>query len=148
MNRLVLTSSLAFALSCGAVFAQQAPDAQQVPDAQQTPAQPGGPHHHAPNPQRQAHMIAQRFNLNADQTLQVQHIMETRDQQLEALHGNTQLSPEDRHQQARTINDQSDQQLGTILTPDQMSQLKAMRHHRMHNHEEQENGTTGQAPSV
>ena len=153
MNRIFAISSLALSLGCGAAFAQQTPDAQaapqQAPDTQaapqQTPETQGYRHHHSPNPQKQAEFIGRRFNLNPDQTLQIQHIMETRDQQVEALRQNAQLSPQDRHQQMRTLNQQSDQQLGTVLSPDQLAELKAMRHRHMHR---QENGEPGQSPSA
>lgn len=133
MNRLFLTTSLAFALSCGAAFAQTA-DPQQSPapqpDAAQTAPMHHGHHHH--NPQKQAEMMSRKLNLTADQTSKIEPILASRDQQMEALHGNAQLAPQDRHAQMRSINQQAEQQMSTILSPDQMAQLKEMRHRHMH----------------
>ncbi len=144
MNRLTITTSLAFALSCGAAFAQTA-DPQQAPAAQtsnvaQDAAPIHGGHHH-PNPQRQAEMISRKLNLTPDQTSRIEPILASRDQQMEALHGNTQLAPADRHAQMKSINQTAEQQMSGILLPDQMAQLKEMRHHRMHH------GESGDAPA-
>ena len=66
---------------------------------------------------------------------------------MQALHGNTQLAPADRHQQMKSINQQTQQQMATVLTPDQMTQLKAMRHHG-HWHHGQNGEEPAQAPSA
>ena len=143
MKHLILPISLALSLSCGAAFAQQTPDAQQPQD--QAPAAQGYHHHHAPNPQKQAEYISRQLNLTADQTAKIEPILATRDQQMQDLHQNAQLSEQDRHQQMHAINEQAQQGMATFLSPDQMAQLKAMRHgHRHHN----ENGDNTQSPSM
>ena len=136
MNRILVTSSLALSLGLGVAFAQQAPDASQaVPP--QPPAAAGGPQHHAPDPHRQAAFLTKKLNLTPDQTAKVEPILADRDQKVQALRENQQLTPEDRHQQMRSINEQVQQQMAGVLTPDQMTQLKAMRHeHRGHPGEE------------
>ena len=144
MNRLIVTTSLAFALSCGAAFAQTV-DPQQAPAAQtQNTAPDGAPMHHGhhrPNPHRQAEMLSRKLNLTPDQTAKIEPILSSRDQQMEALHGNTQLTQDDRHAQMKSINQQAEQGMSAILSPDQMSQLKEMRHHHMHG------GQSGDAPA-
>ena len=140
MNRLIVTSSLAFALSCGAAFAQTA-DPQQAPAAQAPDVAPMQHGHHRPNPHKQAEMLSRKLNLTPDQTSKIEPILASRDQQMEALHGNTQLAPEDRHTQMKTINQQTEQGMAAILSPDQMAQLKEMRRHRMHH------GQPGEAPA-
>ena len=139
MNRLFVTTSLALALSCGAAFAQQTAD----PQTTQPPA-PQGYHHHAPNPQRQAEHLSKVLNLTPDQTAKIEPILAQRDQGMQAIWQNQQLAPQDRHQQMRTLNQQAETQMATVLTPDQMTQLKAMRH--AHGHHGQ-NGDTNQQPS-
>ena len=144
MTRLILTTSLAFALGCGAAFAQTA-DPQQAPAAPTSNgAQDGSAMHHGhhrPNPQRQAEMISRKLNLTSDQTSKIEPILASRDQQMEALQSNTQLAPADRHAQMKAINQGAEQQMSGILSPDQMAQLKEMHRHRMHH------GESGDAPA-
>ena len=151
MNRLLVLSSLALSLSCGAAFGQTA-DPQQAPAAQtsngdQDAVPMHGGHHH-PNPQRQAKMISRKLNLTPDQTSRIEPILASRDQQMEALHGNTQLAPADRHAQMKSINQTAEQQMSGILSPDQMEQLKAMRHGGHHRGQNEQNGDNSQAPGA
>ena len=141
MKRFAVATSLALSLSFGAAFAQQTPDAQQGPATSQ-----GEHHHHAPNPQKQAEHLSRRLNLSPDQTAKIEPILASRDQQMQALWQNQQLTPGDRHQQMRSINEQSEQQMSGVLSPDQMAQLKAMRHHGHHGQEGE--GQPNQAPSA
>lgn len=140
MNRLIVTTSLAFALSCGAAFAQT-PDAQQAPAAQSPDAASMQHRHHHPNPHKQAEMLSRQLNLTPDQTARIEPILASRDQQMEALHGNAQLAPEDRHSQMRSINQQAQQGMSSILSADQMAQLKELRHQHMHH------GQPGESPA-
>lgn len=146
MKRIILPLSLALSLSCGAAFAQQTQD--QTP--QQAPATEGHPHHrHAPDPQRQAEFLTKKLNLTTDQTAKIEPILADRDQKMQALWQNQQLTPQDRHQQMRSINQSTEQQMAGVLSPDQMTQLKAMRreHRGHHGQREGENGNQGQSPS-
>ncbi len=147
MKRLIVTSSLAFALSCGAAFAQTA-DPQQAPAAQSQDAATMHHGHHHPNPQRQADMLSRKLNLTPDQTSKIEPILASRDQQMEALRSNEQLAPADRHAQMKTINQQVEQQMSGILSPDQMAQLKAMRHSGHHHGQNEQNGDNGQTPGA
>ncbi len=124
MKHIVVATSLALSLSFGTAFAQQTAPA---PDTQGAPATQGEGYRHAPNPHRQAMHLSKQLNLTPDQTAKIEPILASRDQQMQALHQNTQLSEGDRHQQMRSINEQSEQGMSGILTPDQMTQLKAMR---------------------
>ena len=143
MKHLILTTSLVLSLSFGAAFAQQTTDPQTAP-----PAGNGSyhHHHHAPNPQQQAAFLTQKLNLTAAQSQAVEPILATRDQQMQALWQNQQLAPEDRHQQMRTINQQAEQSMASVLNPEQMTELKAMRHHGHHHHGQ--DGDQGQAPAA
>lgn len=97
--------------------------------------------HHRLDPQQQAEMISRKLNLTPDQTSKIEPILASRDQQMEALHHNTQLAPADRHAQMKTINQGAEQQMSAILSPEQMAQLKAMHRHHMHH------GQAGDAPA-
>ncbi|MGI4828764.1 MAG: hypothetical protein ACRYFU_11320 [Janthinobacterium lividum] len=138
MKHLIVATSLALTLSFGTAFAQQTTDPQSQAEA--------GYHHHAPNPQRQAAMLTRRLNLTPEQTAKVEPILATRDQQMQALWQNQQLSEQDRHQQMHAIQQQTLQQMSGVLSPDQLTQLKSMHHH--HEHRNGQNSDAGQAPTT
>jgi Spy/CpxP family protein refolding chaperone len=119
MNRLLLFTSLALALSSGLVFAQQQ-DAAPPPTATR--------HAHTHNPQREAAKLSKRLNLTSDQTAKLEPILADRDQKIAALKSDTTITPMIAKKQMQTIHQQTRQQLATILTPNQLQQMKA-RHH-------------------
>jgi protein CpxP len=120
MNRLLLSTSLALALSSSLVVAQQQ-------DTAPAPA-PAAKAHHAQNPQREAARLSKRLNLSSDQTAKLEPILADRDKRIAALTNDTTISPVVMQQQMKAIHQQTRQQLATILTPDQLQQIKS--HHR------------------
>jgi Spy/CpxP family protein refolding chaperone len=116
MNRLLLSTSLALALSGSLVFAQQQ-DAAPAPTAR---------HHH--NPQREAAKLSKKLNLSADQTAKLEPILADRDNKIAALKNDTTISHVAMKQQMHAIRQQTRQQLATVLTPDQLQQLKSHHH--------------------
>jgi protein CpxP len=121
MNRFLLSTSLALALSGSLLVAQQQ-------DA--TPPPPVKAHHHAHNPQREAARLSKKLNLTSDQTAKLEPILADRDQKLTALTNDSTISPVVMKQQLRAIHKDTRQQLATVLTPDQLQQMKS--HHRGH----------------
>jgi periplasmic protein CpxP/Spy len=121
MNRFVLSTSLALALSSTLVFAQQ-------PDAASPPPPAVNAHHHAHNPQREAARLSKKLNLSSDQTAKLEPILADRDQKLAALNNNTTISAVVMKQQMKAIHQQTMQQLATVLSPDQLQQMNP-RHH-------------------
>lgn len=145
MHRAYLPKALALSvLAAGITFA----GAQQTTPAPDTTApQASAPmhRHHAPNPEHQAKHLAKELNLTPDQQARIEPILADRDQKMQALHANTELAPEDRHQQMRAIMQDTEQQMAGVLTPDQLTQLKAMHHNGHHGMHGQEQPT--QSPS-
>lgn len=131
MKRTLLSTTLALALTGAAAFAQQTlPAPTQDAPAAGAPM-PHGDHHR--NPQHQAEMLSKRLNLSPDQTAKLEPILADRQQKFEALRQNTSLTPDQRHEQIKAIHQSTEQQLATVLTPDQLQQLKTMRHNH-HEH--------------
>jgi periplasmic protein CpxP/Spy len=121
MNRNVLSAALILALSGGVALAQQQ-TAPPSPDGQQLPHH----FHHKPNPQREADRIARQLNLTPDQTAKLEPIFASRDQQMEAIHSNGQLTQQDAHLQMRALEKSTHDQLATVLSPEQLQQLRQM----------------------
>jgi periplasmic protein CpxP/Spy len=121
MKRLLLSTSLALALSGGLAFAQQQ-DSALAPTAKHN--------HHAHNPQQEAAKISKKLNLSADQTAKLEPILADRNNKIAALKNDTTISQEAKKQQIHAIHQQTRQQLAAILTPDQMQQLRNSHHHR------------------
>ena len=118
MKRTFLSAALVLALSGGVALAQQtAPTA--PPDG------PPPPHrmHGKPNPEREAKRLTKMLNLTPDQTAKLEPIFASRDQQMEAIHSNGQLTQEAAREQMKSIQKSTQQQL---------AQLKADRRHGPH----------------
>jgi len=121
MKRTIVTSAISMLLTGGVLLAQQP-----TPDATQPP--PPMHQHHAPSPEHQAKHLSKVLNLTPDQTAKLEPILASRDQQMQAIHANGQLTQADARQQMRALHQSTEQQLATVLTPDQLQQMKAMHH--------------------
>jgi periplasmic protein CpxP/Spy len=118
MNRLFLSTSLALALCSTVVFSQQ-----------ETVPPPPSKHHHAHNPQRETARLTKKLNLTSDQSAKLGPILADRDQKITALSNDTTISPMIAKKQIHAIHQQTRQQLATVLTPDQLQQMRALRRH-------------------
>ena len=130
MKRLLLSTALTLALTGTAAFAQQAQPTLPENSSPNANAPYHHQHRHAPNPQKQAEMISKKLNLSADQTAKLTPIFADRDQKFQALMQDQSLTQDQRHAQMKAIHQSTEQQLATVLTPDQMQQLKSMKHGR------------------
>jgi Spy/CpxP family protein refolding chaperone len=130
MKPILLSTALTLALTGTAAFAQQAQPT--LPENSTPSANAPYRHHdhHAPDPQHQAEMISKKLNLSADQTAKLTPIFADRQQKFQALMQDQSLTQEQRHAQMKAIHQTTEQQLATVLTPDQLQQLKAMHHNR------------------
>jgi protein CpxP len=136
MKRMLLSTSLAMALATSLAFAQQA----------ETPA-PATKHHHAHNPQREAAKLSKKLHLSSDQTAKLEPILADRDNKIAALKNDTTISAGAMKQQMQAIRQQTKEQLATVLTPDQMQQLRSMHHGHRGGQQQQSAPATPQAGS-
>jgi periplasmic protein CpxP/Spy len=134
MNRIVLSAALTLSLTATLAVAQTATP----PDSSSGPASKGHyGHHHQPDPQKQAAFLAKRLNLTSDQQSKLEPILADRDQKIAALRSDTSLTPDQKMEQFHAIHQNMKQQLSSILTPEQMEQLKSFRGHRGGHHQGQ-----------
>jgi hypothetical protein len=135
MKRIILNSALAVTLAATAAFAQQSTQQPAQPSGDAAAQQPTGQYgHHGRHgngkmdPQKAAAHLSKRLNLSADQTAKLEPILADQQQKMAALRSNTSLTQDQRREQARAIFKDTHTQLSSVLTPDQMQQLKSMRH--------------------
>jgi protein CpxP len=142
MKHLFLSASLTLALAGTLAPAQSTPT---NPD---TTTQNGyHRHHHAPDPHREAQRVGQRLGLSADQTAKLEPIFADSQQKIAALRSDTSLSPDQMRQQFRAVHETTKTQLASVLTPDQMQQLRNMRHGHGRARQQQSAPTTPQPGS-
>ena len=130
MNR--LPAFVAFALVAalaGTAFAQQsapAPDA-----AGNTPPAASNQHMHKFDAQTQLQHLTKQLQLTSDQQAKIGPMLQQRDQQLQALRGDSSLKGADRRAKAQSIMQDSESQIGGVLTQEQNDKWKAMREKAM-----------------
>ena len=121
----VLTVALTSSFALAQVPANESPAAAQM-------------QRHAPNPHKAAMRISRQLGLSPDQTAKLEPILADRQQKVQALRADTSLTDVQRKHQMKAIHQTERMQLSNVLTPDQMKQMRAMRH----NH-----GKTAAAPA-
>jgi protein CpxP len=119
MNRFLLSTSLALALSGTFALAQQQDTA---------PPLTAKRHAHVHNPQREAARLSKSLNLSSDQTAKLEPILADRDQKIATLKSDPTISPMIVKKQMHAIHQQTQQQLATVLTPDQLQQMRSQHH--------------------
>lgn len=134
MNRLSRFTALALGLAlAGAALAQS----QSAPNSPPPSEQAGrGQGQHEANPQQQLAHLTKQLQLTADQQAKIGPLLQSRDQQIQALRADGSLSPSDRRAKMMTIVQDSTQQIGAQLTDAQRDQWKAMREKAMERQQE------------
>jgi len=124
-----LHAFVAFALVAGLsgqAFAQQSP-----PPTGSNPTAAGNQHMHKFDAQTQLQHLTKQLQLTTDQQAKIGPMLQQRDQQLEALHDDSSLKPADRRAKAQAIMQDSEGQIGGVLTQEQNDKWKAMREKAM-----------------
>lgn len=101
----------------------QTPQGVAVP---RTNGQTAMPYHapHRPRPKRQLKHLTRMLNLTPDQQRQILPILRQRDKQMEGLRQKTSLSPQQRHQQMRSLMQDTHQKMEAVMTADQKQQFE------------------------
>ncbi|HTF70752.1 MAG TPA: hypothetical protein VK638_49585 [Edaphobacter sp.] len=149
MKRFLLTSALALTLTAPVAFSQQAaqPPSNDATTAQQPADQSGRRHHHNFDPQKAAQHIGKRLGLSADQTAKLEPILATQQQKVASLRSDTSLTPDQRREQFRAIHKDTQTELATVLTPDQLQQLQSMRRSHGRRQQQQQPDSTTPPPA-
>jgi len=118
-NRHLLASALVLSLGAGVALAQQA-----------APTDPQGPHHrgfHKPNAEQEVKHLTKTLQLTPDQAAKLEPVLANRDEQMEAIHKNGQLTQQAAREQMKALHQTTEQQFASILTPAQLEEMKHMR---------------------
>lgn len=122
MNRTILSAALFVSFAVPAVFAQTSAASPASVQAQ----------HHAANPHKAAMKMGRKLGLSRDQTAKLEPILAQRREKMQALKSDTSLTPDQKQAQRKAIQQDTRTQMGTVLTPEQMTALKQMHHERKH----------------
>jgi Spy/CpxP family protein refolding chaperone len=95
------------------------PDQPTPPDTGEKPQHP-----HMMNPQRMLQRLSNQVNLTDDQKAKILPILQAQADQLKALHDDTSLSDEDKHEKMHAIMQSTRKQIGDLLTPEQKEKFK------------------------
>ena len=129
MKRVSALVALTFAVAMSAHAQQSTPTS---PAAAPATAPAASSHHmHALDPDQQMQHLTKQLQLTPDQQAKIAPMLQQRDQQLQALHNDTTLKPADRRAKAMAIAQQSESQIGAVLTDQQRDKWKAMREKAM-----------------
>jgi len=143
--RIALSGLLATGLTLftAAAFAQQ--------DSSTPPAQQGGNGgggrmgRQQMDPDQQVARMTKRYNLSADQQAQIKPILVNQQQQMQALHGDSSLSQDDRMAKMKGIREESSTKIQAILNDTQKKQF-AEDQQRMQERMQERNAPPAGAP--
>ncbi|MFZ0663661.1 MAG: hypothetical protein WAM66_13280 [Acidobacteriaceae bacterium] len=107
----------------------QAPAAtQNAAPAQDTEMPPPPPDaRRAPNPHRQARVMARKLGLTAEQEAAIEPILANRDRRMERVRSNAMLAPRDRRVRVRRITRESVENINAVLSDAQRQQYRQLR---------------------
>jgi hypothetical protein len=146
MNRLPAFAAFALvAALSGPAFAQQSAPAPGA--AGNAPPAAGNQHMHKFDAQTQLEHLTRQLQLTPDQQAKIGPMLQQRDQQLQALHGDSSLKPADRRAKAMSIMQDSQSQIGAVLTQEQNDKWKAMRERAIERMQEKREQRVPSSPS-
>jgi periplasmic protein CpxP/Spy len=149
MNRLSRFTALALGLALASVAVAQQQTSPSSAPAQPAPSQgqAQGKGQHMADPQQQLAHLSKQLQLTADQQAKIGPILQSRDQQVQALRADASLSPSDRRAKMMTIVQGSTQQIDALLTDAQRAQWKAAREKAMERQQERRSQGVPSSPS-
>lgn len=116
---IALTGLLTLGMATGAALAQD-------DSAAPPPPQQGMHGHRGMNTDRQLKRMTKQLSLSADQQSQIKPILDSRQQQMQALWQDQSLSRQDRRQKMMAIQQDSSSKIEAVLSDSQKQQYEAM----------------------
>jgi Spy/CpxP family protein refolding chaperone len=100
---------------------------QSAPPAQENG---GGRHHGGMDPERRSAELTKKLNLSSDQQAKVLSALQSEKSQMESVHQDSSLSPQDRHSKMMDIRTATDSQIRGVLNADQQKKFDQMQERR------------------
>ena len=139
MNTKTISMLLGALLTTGMAVSQSPDQSPQSNAPQATQNQPARPHHEV-NPGRQANHLGKKLGLTGEQVAQIKPILEARQQQMQGLHSDSSLAPQDRRAKAQEIMQDSNTKIEAVLNDTQKQQFEQMLQERRAHHHAQPQG--------
>ena len=86
-------------------------------------------HHHPESAEKQLAWLTEKLGLSTTQQGQIGPILVSRDKQLKAIHDNTSLTEEQKHDQSKTLFENTNTQIETYLTSEQSAKFEKLHQH-------------------
>lgn len=141
--------ALMFGLSGSVLLAQEQPAAGAPPPSATSQAQPANPStapdqaqqpgasqpsgmqpRQAPNPERQARMLAKKLRLTQEQQSEIEPILAERQQQVQSIRADSALAPSARRRKLHGVARESDRKIQAVLTDAQKQQYQQLKQER------------------
>jgi Spy/CpxP family protein refolding chaperone len=135
---LALGAILLTSFSSTSLLAQEQQPAAAATQAVPAPAQA----RHIANPQRHARKMAKKLGLTPDQESKLEPILADKQQQMATVKADTTLPPKDKHAKVRSINQDSDAKVESILNEAQRQQYEQMKQSRKANKQQRSGAST------
>jgi periplasmic protein CpxP/Spy len=142
LRKIVLNGLLISALSVSAAYAQES-------SSQSTSPPPAKGQMHPPNPDQQLKELTNALNLTSDQQTKIRPILVNQDQQMRSLHADTTMTPEEKKAKFKSIRQDTDSKMDTILNDEQKQQyeqFKAEKRKEMKEHHQKQQSGEGETP--
>ena len=84
------------------------------------------------SPDQRLQRMTQQLNLTDDQQQKIKPVLEQEQQQMQALHQDTSMSQQDRMSKMQQIRQDTNDQIKSVLNPDQQKKFEEMQNRRMY----------------
>jgi hypothetical protein len=87
-------------------------------------------HWHHRSPEDQLAWLTSKLDLTSTQQSQILPVLTARETQVKAIHQNSALTDDQKHEQMKALRQNTDQQIESFLTSGQLTQFEALHPHR------------------
>ena len=101
------------------------------------------PSHQPPDPQHQTERLSRKLQLTPAQAAKIEPILASRQQQMQQLRADTTLAPADRRAKMRSLVQDSNTQLQSVLTDSQKQQYQQMMQQTMQHRQDKQGSPDG-----
>lgn len=86
-------------------------------------------HHHHLSPDQQLAWLTTKLSLSDTQQGEIKPVLVSRDEKLKAIHEDTSLTEDQKHEQTKALFESTNEQIESFLNPAQVAQFKELHQH-------------------